>query len=112
MEHKPFKIVFGKERLITPGGLAIVGQLLKQTSLRQRLNSLGKPKDYKHRNYECIVGYTGLLCQGKTDYEDLREMQEDPSYYCTALRMDSVASAETMRQRLDYLGQCRRRTLG
>ena len=104
MEHKPFKIVFGKERLITPGGLAIVGQLLKHTSLRQRLNALGKPKDYKHRNYECVVGYTGLLCQGKTDYEDMREMQEDPSYYCTALRMDSVASAETMRQRLDYLG--------
>jgi hypothetical protein len=104
MVQKPFKIVFGKERLITPGGLAIVGQLLKQTALRVRLAALGKPKDYKHSNYECVAGYLGLLCQGKTGYEDMREMQEDPSYYCTALQMNSVASAETVRQRLDYLG--------
>ena len=104
MEQKPYKIVFGKEHLITPGGLAIVGRLLKQTDLRIRLKALGKPKDYKHSNFECVTGYLGLLCQGKTEYEDMREMQEDPSYYCTALGMNSVASAETVRQRLDYLG--------
>ena len=105
MEQKPYKIVFGKERLITPGGLAIVGQLLKQTALRIRLKALGKPKEYKHGNFECVAGYLGLLCQGKTEYEDMREMQEDPSYYSTALRINSIASAETVRQRLDYLGQ-------
>jgi len=104
MKQKPYKIVFGKERLITPGGLAIVGQLLKQTDLQKRLKALGKPKDYKHSNYECVVGYLGLLCQGKTEYENMREMQEDPSYYSTALRIDSIASAETVRQRLDYHG--------
>jgi len=104
MEQKPYKIILGKERLITPGGLAIVGQLMRQTALRVRLAALGKPKDYKHSNYECVAGYFGLLCQGKTEYEDMREMQEDPSYYCKALRMDSIASAETVRQRLDYLG--------
>jgi len=104
MEHRPFKIVFGKERLVTPSGLAFVGQLLKRTELRKRLNRLGKPKEYKHRNYACVAGYLSLLCQGKTDYEDMHEMQDDPSYYCTALMMDSVASAETVRQRLDYLG--------
>jgi len=104
MDQKTYKIVFGKERLITPGGLAIVGQLVKQTDLRIRLKSLGKPKEYKHSNFECVAGYLGLLCQGKTEYEDMREMLEDPSYYCTALRMNSVASAETVRQRLDYLG--------
>ena len=104
MKQKPFRIVFGKERLITPGGLAMVGPLLKKTALRVRLAALGKPKDYKHSNYECVTGYLGLLCQGKTEYEDMREMQEDPSYYSTALCMNSVASAETVRQRLDYLG--------
>jgi hypothetical protein len=104
MEQKSYKIVFGKERLITPGGLAIAGQILKHTNLRRRLNALGKPKDYKHGNYDCVIGYAGLLCQGKTEYEDMREMLEDPSYYCTALRINSIASAETVRQRLDYLG--------
>jgi len=104
MIQRPYKIIFGKERLITPGGLAIVGQLLKKTILRRRLVSLGKPKDFKHSNYECVIGYLGLLCQGKTDYEDMREMLEDPSYYCTALGINSIASPETVRQRLDYLG--------
>ena len=52
MEQKPYKIIFGKERLITPGGLAIVGQLMRQTALRKRLAALGKPKDY-------IRKYTG-----------------------------------------------------
>ena len=104
MKHKPFKIIFGNERLITPGGLVLIGQLLKRTALRLRLNRLGKPKEFKHRNFECVAGMVGLLCQGKTDYEDMREMQEDPAFYCTALGMDSVASAETVRQRMDYLG--------
>jgi len=104
MERKPFKIIFTKERLITPSGLAIVGQMLKKTDLRKRVNSLGKPKNYGHRNYECVAGYIGLLCQGKTVYDDLREMQEDPGFYCDALGIESIPSAETVRQRLDEFG--------
>lgn len=104
MERLPLKVIMTKERLITPSGLALIGSLLKRTNLRKRLNQLGRPKEVKHRNYECVAGYLGLLCQGKTSYEDMREMQEDPQYYCAALHMDSVASAETVRQRLDHLG--------
>ena len=104
MEEKPFKIVFGKERLITPSGLALVGALLKKTGLGRRLNRVGKPKEYKHENANCVIGYLGLLCQGKTGYEDMREMQEDPSFYSQALRINTIPSAETVRQRLDYLG--------
>lgn len=104
MECKPFKVICGNERLITPSGLAIIGLLLRQTELCKRLNQLGQPKEYTHQNYECIIGYLGLLCQGKTCLEDMREMQEDPSYYTRALRMGSIASAETVRQRLDELG--------
>lgn len=104
MEYAPFNVICGNERLITPSGLAIVGLLLRQTELRKRLNQLGQPKGYTHLNYECFVGYLGLLCQGKTGFEDMREMQEDPSYYKRALQMGSVPSAETVRQRLDELG--------
>jgi hypothetical protein len=34
----------------------------------------------------------------------MREMQEDPSYYCQALGVHSIASPETVRQRMDILG--------
>jgi len=104
MEQQPFKIVFGNERLITPSGLAIVGALLKKTRLGGRLNQLGKQQGVKHENSNCVIGYIGLLCQGKTGYEDMREMQEDPSFYSQALRINTIPSAETVRQRLDYLG--------
>ncbi len=104
MEIKPLKVMLTKERLITPSGLALVGALLEKTGLGRLLNRLGKPKEYKHQNNSCVFGYTGLLCQGKTAYEDMREMQEDPSFYCQALRINTIPSAEMTRQRLDYLG--------
>ena len=104
MEIKPLKVIKTKERLITPSGLALVGALLKRTRLGRLLNRLGKPKEYKHQNSNCVFGYMGLLCQGKTAYEDMREMQEDPSFYCQALHINTIPSAEITRQRLDYLG--------
>ena len=104
MELKPLKVIKTKERLITPSGLALVGALLKRTRLGRLINQLGKPKEYKHRNSNCVTGYIGLLCQGKTAYEDMREMQEDPSFYCQALQINTIPSAEITRQRLDYLG--------
>jgi hypothetical protein len=104
MKIVPLKVIQTKERLITPSGLALVGALLKKTGLGRLLNRLGKPKDVKHQNSNCVFGYVGLLCQGKTDYEDMREMQEDPSFFCQALQINTIASAETVRQRMDYLG--------
>jgi len=98
------KIIQTKERLITPSGVALVGALLKKTSLANFSNRLGKPKDVKHQNSNCLISYVGLLCQGKTVYDDIREMQEDPSFFSQALQVNSIPSAETLRQRLDYLG--------
>ncbi len=104
MEIKPLKVIKTNERLITPSGLALVGTLLKKTGLGPSLNRIGKPKEFKHRNSSCVFGYTGLLCQGKTPYEYMREMQEDPSFFCQALQINTIPSAEITRQRLDYLG--------
>jgi hypothetical protein len=98
------KVIQSKERLITPSGMALVGALLKKTNLGKLSNHLGKPKDVKHQNSTCLTSYIGLLCQGKSDYEDVREMQEDPSFFCQALHINSIPSSETLRQRLDYLG--------
>ena len=104
MEIKPFKVIKTNERLITQSGLGLVGALLKKTGLGRLLNRIGKPKELKHQNSGCVFGYTGLLCQGKTAYEDMREMQEDPPFFCQALGINTIPSAEITRQRLDYLG--------
>jgi hypothetical protein len=100
---KAIKIKETQDRLITPSGLLLVGALLMKTALGKALNKLGKPKDWKHQNASCVIPYIGLLCQGKTAYEDIREMQEDPGFHCQALHINTIPSAETVRQRMDYL---------
>ena len=104
MKILPFKVIQTKERLISQSGLALVGALLKKTGLGKLFDRLGKPKDVKHQNSSCVLGYVGLLCQGKTDFEDMREMQEDPSFFSQALQVNTIPSAETVRQRLDIMG--------
>jgi len=103
MKNKKIKLKETKERLITPSGLMLVGALLKKTFIGKMLDRLGKPREVKHQNSSCVISYIGLLCQGKTGYEDIREMQEDPDFCCQALQINTVPSAETLRQRIDHL---------
>jgi hypothetical protein len=91
------------ERLITPSGLALVGRLVKKTSLDWQLNRIGS-KEAFHKNSSCVIGYMGLLCQGKSVYDDIREMHADTEFYSQALHIESIPSAETVRQRMDALG--------
>jgi hypothetical protein len=102
---KPIRIKETMDRLITPSGLLLVGALLAKTALGRKLNMLGRPKGVKHKNDSCVFPLVGLLCQGKTAYDDVREMQEDASFCSQALRVETIPSAETMRQRMDQLGK-------
>ena len=57
------------------------------------------------KNGDILLSYIGLLCQGKTAYEDIREMSADPDYYKLALGITrTIPSAETLRQRMDVIG--------
>jgi hypothetical protein len=94
------------ERLITASGLSIVGLLLQKTKLQERLN-LHRLKDNAAphiKNYEIVFAYIGLLCQGKSDFDHIREMNSDPDFYRIALGIDHIPSSETLRQRLDMAG--------
>jgi len=102
-----FEIRFTKERLITPTGLAIVGLLLDKTNLKKRID-LVKLKDNANphiKNSDVIISYIGLLCQGKSNFEDVREMLEDPEFFTDALNIKRIPSSETLRQRLDMTGK-------
>ena len=41
----------------------------------------------KSKNGDILLSYIGLLCQGKTSYEAINEMSDDPEYYKLALRI-------------------------
>ena len=105
---KQIKVVFTNERLITPSGLNIVGGMLGKSNFVKRCNRI--PVDKKRsepqiKDGDVLLSYIGLLCQGKVEFEAIREMHDDPDYYESALGITrSLPSAETLRQRMDDIG--------
>ena len=93
-------IEFSDERLITPSGLSLVGQMLGKSNFIKKCNNMkvdSKRSQSQIKNGDILLSYIGLLCQGKTAYEDIREMSADPDYYKLALGITrTIPSAETL----------------
>lgn len=105
-------VEFSDERLITPSGLALVGGALAKSDLVKRANRMSidrKRSQPQIKNGDIFLTYIGLLCQGKPQFESVKELQEDPEYYKAALGISyGIPSAETLRQRMDAIGSSRR----
>ena len=57
------------------------------------------------KNGDILLTYIGLLCQGKTSFDSVREFHEDPDYFKAALGIAyAIPSAETLRQRMYTIG--------
>ena len=105
---KKLVIEFSNERLITPSGLSLVGQMLGKSNFIKKCNNMkvdGKRSQSQIKNGDILLSYIGLLCQGKTSYDAINEMSDDPEYYKLALGITrAIPSAETLRQRMDGIG--------
>lgn len=105
---KTIHIEFSDERLITPSGLVFVGQILGKSSFVKKINRAPISSEYLQKqikNGDILLTYIGMLCQGKPQYEAVREMMDDPDYYKYALGISyAIPSAETLRQRFDMIG--------
>ena len=115
-KNSRFSIEFSSERIISPSGLAIIGGMLGKSDLVKRLNRI--PVDEKKRsepqikNGDIALTYIGLLAQGKTDYDAVKEMADDPEFFRDALGIvRAIPSAETLRQRMDDMGDSRRKDI-
>ncbi len=91
-----------REILTTHAGLYVVGDLLRQTQLRRRLNATrlaGRPQpEISHGDVG--FSYIGLLCQGKNDFDHIEAHRED-DFFRRAMGVRVVPSSPTLRQRLD-----------
>ena len=91
-----------KEILTTHAGLYAVGELLRKTKLRSRLNAIrlaGRPEpEISHG--DVAVSYIGLLCQGKNDFDHIEAHRED-DFFRRAMGVRVVPSSPTLRQQLD-----------
>lgn len=105
---KTIHIEFSDERLITPSGLVFVGQILGKSNFVKKINRAPVSNEYLQKqikNGDILLTYIGMLCQGKPQYEAVREMMDDPDYYKYALGIAyAIPSAETLRQRFDMIG--------
>ena len=105
---KTIHIEFSDERLITPSGLVFVGQILGKSNFVKKINRVPISNEYLQKqikNGDILLTYIGMLCQGKPQYEAVREMMDDPDYYKYALGIAyAIPSAETLRQRFDMIG--------
>ena len=102
------EVVLSDERLITPSGLSLGGQILGKSDFVKKINRAPVSKEYLQsqiKNGDILLTYIGLLCQGKPQFEAVKEMSDDPEYYKLSLGINyKIPSAETLRQRFDRIG--------
>lgn len=105
---KRIRVELSNERLITPSGLTLVGTALGKSDLVKRSNRMTVDKKRSQpqiKNGDILLTYIGLLCQGKSSFDSVREFHEDPDYFKAALGIAyAIPSAETLRQRMDTIG--------
>ena len=113
--RRTIELCFTDERLITPSGLCIVGSMLSNSEFVEHCNrrqDIPKRSEAQIPNGDIVLSYIGLLVQGKVPFEAVNEMKSDPEYYHYALGLKKgIPSAETLRQRLDAIGNSLRKQL-
>ena len=106
---KKIVVKLSNERLITPSGLTLVGGALGKSDLVKRASRMAVDKKRSQpqiKNGDILLTYIGLLCQGKTSYDSVREFHADPDYFKAALGISyAIPSADTLRQRMDIIGR-------
>lgn len=97
-----FELTKTNEILTPVSGLACVRALLSKTNLKKKLNSKKIPKmsEPDIKNGDVALSYTGLLCQGKNDFESIEPFRQD-KFFKLALGIEKVPSSPTLRQRMD-----------
>lgn len=108
-------IEFTDERIIPASGLAVVGALLGKCDFIKKVNRMDvTPNRSQHqiKNGDILLTYIGMLCMGKPYFEAVHEMDDDKDFYKAALGITrSIPSEETLRQRMDDIGDSLRKSI-
>ena len=108
-------VEFTDERIIPAGGLAVVGAILGKSDFIKKMNRMDVTQNrsqHQIKNGDILLTYLGMLCMGKPYYEAVHEMDDDRAFYKAALGITrSIPSEETLRQRMDDIGDSLRQKL-
>lgn len=84
----------------------------KAVSLKKlnRMDVTSNRSQHQIKNGDIVLTYLGMLCMDKPYFEAVHEMDDDKDFYKTALGITrSIPSEETLRQRMDDIGDSLRR---
>ena len=113
--NKNIIVEFTNERIIPASGLAVVGALLGKSGFIKKLNRMditSNRSQHQIKNGDIVLTYLGMLCMGKPYFEAVHEMDDDKDFYKTALFITRrIPSEETLRQRMDDIGDSLRQTI-
>lgn len=113
--NKNIIVEFTNECIIPDSGLAVVVVLLGKSAFIKKLNLMDVTSNQsKHqiKNGDIVLTYLGMLCMGKSYFEAVHEMDDDKDFYKTALGITwSIPSEETLRQRMDDIGDSLHQTI-
>lgn len=103
---RKIEIVTSDERLITPSGLSLVGQVLGKSDLIKKANRMRTEKRSQPqiKNGDILLTMIGLLTLGKSDF-DVNEFHTDEEFYKLSLGIAyGIPSESSLRNRLDDIG--------
>ena len=101
------EIVASDERLITPSGLSLVGQVLGKSDMIRKANRMRTEKRSQPQigTGDILLTMIGLLTLGKSDFENVNEFHSDEEFYTLSLGLRSgIPSESSLRNRLDAIG--------
>ena len=100
-----FTLQNGREHLTSHAGLALIGALLDDTHLHERLNgvSLSECVNPIITHGDVATAMIGLLCLGKPDFAAIEPFRQSP-FFRLSLGLDACPSEATLRQRLNLVG--------
>jgi len=97
------ELEYTDEPLVGQGGLVAVGELCRIAGVNEATLHRENPNAII-RDYEIIRTLCGLLSQGKSDYEFVRQFKED-EFFGLALGIKNIPSPESLRQRLEKMSE-------
>ena len=104
---RKIEYVVSDERLITPSGLSLVGQVLGKSNLIKKANRMRTEKRSQPqiKNGDILLTMIGLLALGKSDFENVNEFHTDEEFYKNSLGIAyGIPSESSLRNRLDGIG--------
>lgn len=101
------KLIETDERLLTPSGLVFVGEVLQRIGFSDVISSASKKilkNSPRIKDGPILTTYVAMLCQGKPYFDAVKETNPDPEFFETCLGIKALPSSETLRQRMDLIG--------